>query len=226
MHHARLVDDDVRARLSHVLWIGGGPCVGKTTLARLLAGKYDLKIYNIDWHHVREHRQRPGGTVPGWDQLSMDERWVLPSPSQLAERDIASWTTRFSLVIEDVLALPSTRPIIAEGPSAFPWSVAPVIRSPRQAIFLLPTTEVHDDVLARRNRDKAPTDTLEGQTSDPKHAQKNIRGRNALMRERIVSYCEEKGLRHVTVDGSRDLDDSLALLEEHFSPHLPATLNV
>ena len=42
--------DDVRARLGHVLWIGGGPQAGKTTLSRLLAGKWDLKIYNIDWH--------------------------------------------------------------------------------------------------------------------------------------------------------------------------------
>ena len=216
----------MRERLSHVLWIGGGPCVGKTTLSRLLAGKYDLKIYNIDWHLVRDYPQRPGGTLPGWDELSMDERWVQPSPSELAERDIASWTARFSFVIEDVLALPTTRRIVVEGPGAFPWSVAQVIHSPRQAVFLLPTSEVHDAVLARRDRDRAPTETLEGRTSDPERARQNIRGRNALMRERIVASCEELGLRYVSVDGSRDLDDSLGLLEEHFAPHLPATYNV
>ena len=218
--------DEVRDRLSHVLWIGGGPCVGKTTLSRLLAGKYDLKIYNIDWHHVREHARRPGGKPPGWDELTMDERWVQPSPGQLAERDIASWTARFALVVEDVLALPTTRPIVAEGPSAFPWSVARVIRSPRQAIFLLPTVEMHDAVLARRDRDTPPTERLDGRTSDPERARRNIRGRNALMRERIAASCDELGLQYVSVDGSRDLDDSLALLEEHFRPHLPATYNV
>jgi adenylylsulfate kinase-like enzyme len=70
-HHAQLVDD-VRKRLSHVLWIGGGPCVGKTTLARLLAGKYDLKIYNLDWHAVREHTLRPGTAAAAFARLSMD----------------------------------------------------------------------------------------------------------------------------------------------------------
>jgi len=46
------------------------------------------------------------------------------------------------------------------------------------------------------------------------------------MRERIAASCDELGLQYVSVDGSRDLDDSLALLEEHFRPHLPATYNV
>jgi hypothetical protein len=33
-------------------------------------------------------------------------------------------------------------------------------------------------------------------------------------------------LRCERVDGSLDLDDSLALLEDHFREHLPATPNV
>ncbi len=130
-HDARPVHE-LRNRLSHVLWIGGGPCVGKTTLSRLLAGKFDLKIYNIDWHHDREHQLR--GMPDGWAALSMDDRWLLPTPEGLAQREIASWTARFRLVTEDLLALPNRRPIIAEGPSAFPWSVAEVIRSSSQAI--------------------------------------------------------------------------------------------
>lgn len=217
--------DDLRDRLSHVLWIGGGPCVGKTTLARMLAGKYDLKIYNLDRHHVREHRLRPGGVPQGWDELSMDDRWVRPSPRALAERDIASWTARFRFVIEDLLGLPTGRRIVAEGPSAFPWCVSQVVRSTHQAIFLLPTPELRDAVLARRHRD-APGEAIAAKTSDPERARRNIRDRDALMAERIATSCDELGLRHERVDGSRDLDDSLLLLEEHFRPHLPRELNV
>ena len=83
---------DERERLAHVLWVAGAPNAGKTTLTRLLAGKYDLKIYNADWHHVREHRGRPGGVVKGWDELTMDERWIRPSPRELYERESANWT--------------------------------------------------------------------------------------------------------------------------------------
>jgi hypothetical protein len=217
--------EDLRDRLAHVLWIGGGPNVGKTTLSRLLAGKYDLKIYNLDWHHVREHRFLPGGAPAGWDELSMDDRWVSPTPEQLAAREIASWTDRFPLVVEDLLRRPADRPVIAEGPSVFPWSVSAVIRSPNQAIFLIPTTEFADRVYQRRHS-RNPDQSPHRLTNDPDRARANVRARNELMAERIVASCEELGLRYVRVDGSSDLDDSLALLEDHFRPHLPATLNV
>jgi hypothetical protein len=199
--------------------------VGKTTLARILAGKYDLKIYNLDWHHVREHRDRPGGQPPGWDELSMDDRWLRPTPAELAEREIASWTTRFALVIEDILALPTSRTIVAEGPSAFPWCVSTVVRSPRQAIFLLPTPGWRESVRARRHRD-APGEHSSAMTSDPERARRNIEGRDGLMAARIAGSCDELGLRYVRVDGARDIDDSLTLLEKHFQPHLTAGLNV
>lgn len=216
--------DEVRHSLSHVLWIGGGPCVGKTTLARLLAGKYDLKIYNLDWHDVREHRSRPGGAPEGWDDLSMDNRWLRPTPQAMAEREIASWTARFPLVVEDLLALPRSRTIIAEGPSAFPWNVAEVIVSPRQAIFLLPTRGFSAAVLSRRNRDGAKDSAA--QTSDSERARYNRLERDALMAARIRAACDDLGLRYERIDGSRDIDDSLALVEEHFRPHLPMALNV
>lgn len=213
-------------RLSHVLWIGGGPCAGKTTLARLLAGKYALKIYNADWHHRGDHRDRPGGVPPSWNELSMDERWLWPSPHELAERDLANWAAGFPLVIEDLLALPEARAIVAEGPTLFPWCVAPVLRSPRQAIFLLPTLQWRDRVLARRQGDGAGGLRFEDQTSDPARARRNVREREVFIGERIAAACAELGLRCLRMDGSLDLDDSLGVLEEHFRPYLPATPNV
>jgi hypothetical protein len=220
--HDPVADD--RERLAHVLWIGGAPNAGKTTLTRLLAGKYDFKIYNADWHLVREHHRRPGAVVKGWDDLTMDERWIRPSPHELAERDIANWTARFPLVVTDLLALPDDRTIVAEGPALFPWCVAPLLRSTTQAVFLLPTPEVRQRVLARRNRDwPASSDRF---TTDPERARRNIAARDAVLRERIASSCDELGLRWVGIDGSLDLDDSVALLEQQFRPHLPSRPNV
>ena len=46
------------------------------------------------------------------------------------------------------------------------------------------------------------------------------------MTERIVSSCRELGLRCEVMDGSRDLDANLALLEEQFASFLPAQPNV
>jgi hypothetical protein len=221
--------DDVRERLSHVLWIGGGPCVGKTTLSRLLAGKWDLKIYNIDWHAVRdhavpEHALRPGTAIAAFTRLSMDERWALPSPVALLERAIAVWQEGFTLVVEDLLALPRSRTIVAEGPGALPWCVAPLLSSARQGIFLVPTRDRRDIVAVRRwgNGQQGRFPGI----VERERALASVSARDDLLDARIVSSCVELGLRCERLDGSLDLDDSLALVEDHFREHLPATPNV
>jgi len=214
----------MRARLAHVLWIGGGPQAGKTTLSRLLAGKWDLKIYNLDWHAVRDHDRRDGAASAAFARLSMDERWVVPSPIELLERSIAVWEEGFALVLEDLLALPRSRTIVAEGPGAFPWCVAPLLGSPRQSIFLVPTPERRDIVASRRwglgQRERFPG------IVERERALVNVGARDVLLDARIVSSCAELGLRCERFDGSLDLDDSVALLEDHFREHLPTTPNV
>jgi hypothetical protein len=215
-----------RAR-AHVLWLGGAPRCGKTTLARLLAGKYDLKIYNLDWHQVREHRERLDPArhpvACRWDSVSMEDRWVRPGPDELFERAIAVWTEMFELVVQDLRALPESRPILAEGPGAFPWCVAPLLASTRAAIWLVPTPELRDAVALRRYG--SAMGDFPG-VSDPERAARNLRERDLRLSQRIGEKCVELGLTCVEMDGSHDVDASLALVEEHFRPHLPATLNV
>lgn len=216
---------DVRDSLAHVLWIGGGPQVGKTTLSRLVAGTYDLKIYNLDWRDAHDERRRVGGARAAFGALSMDERWALPEPGALAKRSVAIWAELFAFTIEDLLALPRTRPVLAEGPGALPWLVAPVIRSPRQAIFLVPTATVRERV-AERRYGPGQVERFGPELRDRERALANVRARDRISDERIVASCADLGLRCVRMDGSLDLDASLALIEEHFRPHLPETYNV
>jgi hypothetical protein len=215
---------DVREALAHVLWIGGGPQAGKTTLSRLLAGKWDLKIYNLDWHGVRDHETRPTPAILAFQRQSMDERWALPTVPDLVTRAIEFWEFNFDLVLDDLLALPRGRTIVAEGPRALPWCVAPVIRSPRQAIFLVPTRE-RREVVATRRWGRGQIERFPG-IKDREGALAKHAERDALLDERIERSCAELGLRCEHVDGSRDLDASIALLEEQFAPYLPAIPNV
>ena len=214
----------MRAALSHVLWIGGGPQAGKTTLSRLLAGKWDLKIYNLDWHGVRDHEHRPTPAIRAFQRQTMDERWAIPEVPDLFARAIAFWQMNFDLVIKDLLALPRSRLVVAEGPRALPWCVAPIIDSSRQAIFLVPTRERRVAAAERRwgagQAERFPG-IVRREIALAKHAE-----RDALIDERIVASCRELGLRCELMDGSRDIDANLALLEDQFAPYLPATPNV
>lgn len=215
---------DLHESLSHVLWIGGGPQAGKTTLSRLLAGKWDLRIYNLDWHAVREHAERPTPEVRAFIALSMDGRWAGPTVEELTRRSILMWEQDFSRVIDDLLALPRSRTIIAEGPGAFPWCVAPLLRSPRQAIFLVPTDE-RRDVVAQRRWGNGQVERFPG-IVDRARGLANVRARDTIIDARITSACGDLGMRCEIVDGTRDLDASLTMLEAQFAPYLPPTPNV
>jgi hypothetical protein len=215
---------DVRDALAHVLWIGGGPQAGKSTLARLLAGKWDLRIYNLDWHAVREHAERPTPLLREFIALSMDQRWAEPAVDDLTERSIRMWEAGFELVVDDLLRIPATRPVVAEGPGAFPWCVAPLLRSPRQAIFLVPTPE-RRVVVAERRWGRGQVERFPG-IVDRETALANVAGRDQIIDARVVASCVDLGLRCERVDGSRDLDASVALLEDQFAPYLPAVPNV
>ena len=52
-----------------------------------------------------------------------------------------SFQLRFPLVLLDLLALPNDKLIIAEGFGLTPQLIAPLLSTPRQAIFFIPTEE-------------------------------------------------------------------------------------
>lgn len=216
--------EDVRPALSHVLWVGGGPQAGKSTLARLLAGTWDLKVYDLDWHLTREHRIRAGTQGAAFGRLSMDDRWARPSVDALVSRTIAIWEEVFALVIEDLLAMPRSRTVIAEGPGAPPWLVADVIASPRQALFLVPTAAQRARVEEQRfgpGQSRRFPGIVDRGTALAK-----VRERDAILDARIVAACRERGLRCEVVDGTADIRETLAILEDQFRDLLPSAPNV
>jgi hypothetical protein len=218
--------DAERDDLRHVMWLGGASRVGKSTLARLLAGTWDLKLYNLDWHQVREHRERGGVEMRWWDERTPDQRWLDPSPEEVVLRSRASWEEGFPLVIEDLRALPAARPVLAEGPGAFPWLVAPYLSDVRQALFLVPTSEWWDRVLARRRERTPPAHRFGSDTRDPEAALERLKHRDLSLGAMVIDSCRKLGLRCEVLDGSLDIGSGVALLAEHFRPFLPELPNV
>jgi hypothetical protein len=113
--------------LSDVLWIGGATGAGKTTIARALACRHALQLYNVD-HRTYEHVNRAGADPR--------PRWDLP-PGELADRFVAYSYERFPLILDDLRALPPSPGAIAEGPFLLPS----LLRRGAAAVFLAPSPE-------------------------------------------------------------------------------------
>jgi hypothetical protein len=212
---------DLRTCLRHVLWIGGGTGAGKSSVAIALADRHGLTRYNYDWHDSRDHTDRTRADRhphrAAFLAMTLDDRWVLRTPREMANETIRSFRERFEMVIEDLLALPTDRQVIADGFGLLPELVHPVIESARQAIWLLPTPTFRVVALERRG-----WTTIEG-TTDPTRARENRLARDGLLTDHIRRRAATLGMVAIDIDGSRSLANVAAAVEQHFAPALHLT---
>jgi hypothetical protein len=209
--------------LSHVLWVGGSPCAGKTSIADRLAQTYDLQVYHFDrteMEHIARRIAQGDSALAAFLSRSMDERWLMRSPEVMAQSVIGFWTERFRQVMEDLLALPRNAGMIAEGPGLLPECVFPCLSHRHQAIWLVPTDAFCAAV--RQHRHAAGRDGFQ-QTGDPERAVRQLILRDALLARYVKQRAEALHLPLCEVDGGRSLDEMTRLVEQHFAPLLPSS---
>jgi hypothetical protein len=200
-----------------VLWIGGATDTGKTTLARVLAGRHGLQTYHYDLHDLSQV-QRLAQTHAGYRAFlaaSLDDNWVQPEPEELLGRSLQAFEDRFPLVVEDLVALPREPLVLAEGFGLTPKLVAPALSSQRQAIWLVPTEQFKWASMQRRAKP-----SFKNEVSDPARATRNLLARDMLLAARVRTQAQARRLTVVEVDGSRSVEQMATLIEGHFARYL------
>lgn len=103
---------DSKSELKDVLWLGGSPCTGKSSISKILATRFNIDVYHVD-EAIESHAQRfdparnPGLTT--WNAATWNQRWMPPIDS-LLQNVIACYEEHFRFVLEDVLSLPKDKP--------------------------------------------------------------------------------------------------------------------
>ncbi|MER6825044.1 hypothetical protein ABT352_03555 [Streptosporangium sp. NPDC000563] len=222
--HDSPADSEVRdpfGTLRRALWIGGGQWAGKSTVARLLAVRYRITVYHYDHQDARGHNDRRIARRVALGEPTTepdpDKMWVHTTPEEMAAMTLAGFPDRFEWALDDLRALVSGHPIIAEGWGLRPELVAPIIDSPRRMVVMVPTAEFR-----RHQSQELPRATSLGhRVSDPARAQANRLTRDRLVAEDAVRTAHRLGIRVIEVDGSRDAATIAEIVADHFSPYLP-----
>ena len=186
-----VVDD-----LSHVFWLGGSACAGKTTLARRLAARHGLTLYSCDDHFEAHRRRADPRRHPRFHGL-MDlppERLFAPPAAARAEELLGFYRDEWEMVLEDLRALPGSVlvPTIVEGVGLLPDLVAAVCPDPGRSLWRIATPTFRRQVYAGRG--DVVRETLAG-LPDPNLAFECWMERDDLIARHLEGEARRLGLR-------------------------------
>ncbi len=134
--------------------------------------------------------------------MDMDERWVNRSPDEMVKTFPWFAGEGFDLIVDDLLTLLPGPPILVEGFRLLPRLVAPLLRQPYQAVWLVPTPAFRRTAFDRRGF----TWEIPSKTSQPEHALSNLLLRDQLFTEEVVKQATGLHSRVIEVDGTQGIE--------------------
>ena len=184
--------------MRHVLWIGGPPASGKTTVATRIARRHGLRLYSADtrtWEH-RDRALREGNEAAiRWEAMPPEERWAA-APVDLLEMSLHR--ERGRMVVDDLRALPPSPLVVAEG-STLP---AGAVRDRSRAVWLIPTHDFQQALFEQR---------------ELAHGAREL---YTVAADTIEREAREHNVPTLLIDGSRTVDETGDAVEQLFSEAL------
>jgi hypothetical protein len=189
--------------LRYVLWIGGPPGTGKTAVATRIARRHGLRWYGADtrtWQHRDRALLAGNPAARRWEAMTPQERWVQSTPTEML--DMSLHAERGRMVLDDLRALPDSPLVAAEGSTLPAQAVSSGIADRSRVVWLLPTEDFQRALLGARATPPGPTALY------------------LLLRDRIAREASEHGAPTLLLDGSLDLEATVAAVEELFAEAL------
>ena len=93
--------------LPSTFWLGGGSGAGKTTVARAVVRRLDLRLCPVDGYTYAHLDRSRTGDYPlhrALAAMTAEQRW-RPDPEELAARFAATSQERFGMICDDLRAL-------------------------------------------------------------------------------------------------------------------------
>lgn len=193
------------ARMPNVFWLGGGCGSGKTTIARVVSRRLDLRLYPVDGYTYAhaERSQHDGFPLSrAVAEMTPEQRWAR-TPAELAEWFAAVAAERLQMILADLRDLGPGPTVVAEGPQLFPDLIAPLMQTPKHGLWLLPTPEFAQHGVSGRRAG--------GLTGE---AAQRRRDRDVLLTEINRRQVRRHLMPSADVDGNRSLADTIDMVAE------------
>jgi hypothetical protein len=188
-----------------VFWLGGGCGSGKTTIARVVTRRLDLRMFAVDGYTYAHAERSKRGGFPlnrAVAELTPEQRWARP-PAELAEWFAAVAAERLEMILADLRDLGPGPTVVVEGPQLFPDLIAPLMRTREHGLWLLPTPEFGRHGVSGRR-----AGGLKGEAAQRR------RERDVLLTEMNRQQARRHNLPTAQVDGNRSLADTIDMVAQ------------
>jgi hypothetical protein len=197
----------VRRRFDHLLWLGGSPCAGKSSIARCLSKRHALRVYSADAERDRlqplidaEHQP----VLYKWTHTRWHDLWMQPQETLLAEA-IDAYKEHFLLLLGDLMTLPHDLPILVEGSCLLPHCVSGLLSGPRSAVWVVPSDEFQRRHYPTRGE---WVHHILADCDAPQLALQQWMDRDVAFARMVIQHCEHLGYAYLTVDGNRTIEQN------------------
>ncbi|MCA9921061.1 MAG: hypothetical protein KC421_01750 [Anaerolineales bacterium] len=206
----------------HIYWLGGSPCSGKSSIAQILAERYDLLVYSCDGrfnHHRSLATPTDQPALHHLGQMSWNDIWMRPVAAQV-HSVIEVYREEFPMILADLRTLPSDRPILVEGAALLPELVAQQLQggqtttsaTPSAGVYLIPTPAFQHKLYAQR-------DWIHGilaQCADPQQAFANWMARDVGFGQWVAETAVSRDFPVIHVDGNQTIAQNAVQVAAHF----------
>ncbi|WP_426502056.1 hypothetical protein ACPPVO_30895 [Dactylosporangium sp. McL0621] len=187
-----------------ILWIGGSPCSGKSTVAGLIAAARGLALYSCD--DAFDRHADAGPVMRKVTAMSVGERLAQPVDVQV-EDVLRLYREEFPLMLRELAG-----PVVAEGAALLPELLAGLAVPRGRAVWIVPT----EDFQRHHYRHRAWARALVAGAPDPEAAFERWMERDATFARLVAGQARDLGYTVITVDGTRSPGDIAAAVGAQF----------
>ena len=194
-------------------FIGGSPCSGKSTVAEILAEKYDLYYFKVDdflEEYTKMGASKEYAICKKQEDMGPEEIWMR-EPQLQCDEEFTFYEEVFEFVMADLEKI-KAKGIITEGAAYLPSLMKACAIPVNRYLSITPTKEFQ--VSHYRQREWVPY-VLEG-CSDKEKAFENWMERDALFAKAVQQQCLHLEYLSLINNGTMPIEEMMAHIATHF----------
>ena len=205
----------LEAHLHNFLWLGGGACGGKTTIANLLAEKHGFVPYHPEDHYDEHKKLASPQDHPAMLKPFVGWEWYFNRPleeyvSAILEID----RERFEMVVPDLMNMSEESTAVVDGHMLDPLLLKRVTTYNKAAFLYADAPTIRETFFARQDK-QGLLKVING-LKDPEATREHVLDVVCELSRRKISQVESSGMKSFIRNLATPIGDTVRRLEDHF----------